>query len=196
MCSRRDLKTSSEAVWMGVLIWKSPSIFSPLKATGIRKEASRASDLRLACLAAKFHCLQSSRRNKVNNQYGTLHRAICMPSPCSKCLHMSLLLSPVFSLCTFCYLFPSWKKYCNWNFVFGIWPDVTLKFLLFQTLALPFPLCVCHVQVLFIQTTLYTGGDVFLSDLTHAVLFQEDFLCPPSPCLEISLCQLWAIISI
>lgn len=30
MCSRRDLKTSSKAVWVAVLIWKSPGIFSPL----------------------------------------------------------------------------------------------------------------------------------------------------------------------
>lgn len=47
---RADLKTSSEAVWMGVLIRKSPGIFNPLERAGVRKEENRASDLFSACL--------------------------------------------------------------------------------------------------------------------------------------------------
>lgn len=52
---RADLKTSSEAVWMGVLIRKSPGIFNPLKRAGVRKEDNRASDLLFsACLTDHF----------------------------------------------------------------------------------------------------------------------------------------------
>ena len=81
MCS------SSQAVLVGVFIWKSPDVFSPLDGTGIRKEENRASDLCLACLADKFHCLHGSGKNKVDNQFGTWHRTICMPKcSCSRCL--------------------------------------------------------------------------------------------------------------
>lgn len=49
MCSRRDLKTSSEAVWVAVLIWKSPGVFSSLKWPGIREEDSIWPVLGLLC---------------------------------------------------------------------------------------------------------------------------------------------------
>lgn len=128
-----------------------------------------------------FRCSCGSRRSKVNNTnsqtcsrlFGRLTQAPNVSS-----------VSPTLIPSRPWYLFATWKKCVSYNLVFGIWPNATLRCLPFQALALPFPLCVCRVQSPPVQTVPRSTGCIFLLGLTHTVLFQEDFLSPPSLCVE------------
>ena len=175
-----------------ILIWKSPGIFSPLKCPGIRKEEHRASDLCLASLADNFIAYTAAGEIKwITSLELCMVLFVCpahAPSVSS--------LSPVFILCASWYPSPSWKKYCSWNFVFGLWPDVTLEFLLFQALALPFPLCVCHGPSRPHPDSSVGCRGGFPSRFNSQSPIPGLTLSPITLYLENSLCQVWAIISI